>query len=171
MPSSSQMTPSASCSLRRVASGATRPCAPASARPAVTLSLMSVIPPGIRRYLTARELSKGNGQFRTRTGYCLNPAGVLGKPGPGICHLVPEWSAAERRVAAADRGGPSFGLFPVFLAAQGGQVEEGVGAAEDLGAPGKGRVGVEDFLALAQEAAEAGPLAGLAAGDGVRFGT
>jgi hypothetical protein len=76
----------------------------------------------------------GGGIARTNAGYALNPTGVL----------RPESSAGERRVAAADRGHPALGLLPVFLAAQGGQVEPGVGAAEDVGAAGEGRVGVLD---------------------------
>src|ERR1039457_6684221 len=87
-----------------------------------------------------------------RGGQCLRQPGH----GPGVRLLPPAASAGERRVDGARRVDPALGLFPAFLAAQGGHVEEGVGAAEDVGTPGEGRVGVEDLLALSQEAAEAG---------------
>src|ERR1700689_2871331 len=96
------------------------------------------------------------GIFSYQYGRIVNPAGVLR-------------SACERRVATADRGGPALGLLPVFLTPQGGHVQEGVGAAHRVGAPGEGRVGVEDFVALAQEAAHAGQLGGPVAVDPVRL--
>src|SRR5271169_2605921 len=102
---------------------------------------------------------------KTRTRYWINPIWVLSKPGPGIFIRPRKYSAGERRVAAADRGDPALGLLPVLLAAEGGQVEEGVGVPDILGAPAVNRVGVEDLVALAQEAAVARHLAGpLAAG-------
>jgi hypothetical protein len=64
-------------------------------------------------------------------------------------------SAGERGVAAADRGHTSLGLLPVLLAAEGGQVEQAVGKDEMVGAAAVGRVGVEDLIAFAQEAAVA----------------
>src|ERR1700685_4171968 len=79
-------------------------------------------------------------------------------------------SAGDRRVAAADGFDAALGLLPVLLAAEGGQVEQGVGAAEGVGAPAVGRVGVEDLVALTEEAAEAGefgrPLVAERLGDG-----
>src|SRR6266849_3714564 len=97
----------------------------------------------------------------TRTGYSINPVRVFDKPGPGIAEFrLPKCSAGEGRVSAADRRDPALGLFPVLLAPQGGQVEEGVGVPHILGAPAVNRVGVEDLVALAQEAAVARHLAG-----------
>src|ERR1035438_2437904 len=102
--------------------------------------------------------------FRNQCGQIVNPAGVgtaaRARRGPGLRLLPPAASAGERRVDGARRVDPALRLFPAFLATQGGQVEEGVGAAEDVGTPGEGRVGVEDLLALSQETAEAGHLAG-----------
>src|ERR1017187_9846332 len=91
--------------------------------------------------------------------YLQEPMRANSKPRRGMhCRSSPPPAASggERRVDGARRVDPALGLFPAFLAAQGGQVEEGVGAAEDVGTPGEGRVGVEDLLALSQEAAEAG---------------
>lgn len=53
-------------------------------------------------------------------------------------------------------------VFPVFLAAVGGDVEEGVGVAEAFDAAGVGGVGVIEVVAEAEEDAEA---VGLAAGE------
>src|SRR5579859_6861173 len=70
-------------------------------------------------------------------------------------------SAGECRVATADRFDTALGLLPILLAAKGGQVEQGVGADERVGTPAVGRVGVEDLLAVTEEAAEAGEFGGL----------
>ena len=74
-----------------------------------------------------------------------NPDRVLDKPRKGIKYTRPgylefrfpstwlaRYSAGERGVSAADRGDPALGLLPVLLAAQGGQVEEGVGVPDIL---------------------------------------
>src|SRR5215471_20665606 len=81
--------------------------------------------------------------------------------------------AGERRIAAAGRrdpGSPALGLLPVLLAAEGRHIEVGVGVPDVLGAPGEGRVGVEDLLALAQEAAVARHLGGAVTAEQARFG-
>ena len=70
-------------------------------------------------------------------------------------------SAGERRGAAPGGFDAALGLLPVLLAAEGGQVEQAVGTDQDVGAATVGRVGVEDLVALADEAAEAGELGGL----------
>ena len=79
-------------------------------------------------------------------------------------------SAREGRVPAADGRDPALGLFPVLLAAQGGQVEQDVRGADVFGAAGEGRIGVEDVLAVAQEAAVAGHLGGMAVAEELRLG-
>src|SRR5215813_10210680 len=110
--------------------------------------------------------------FGTWAGYLINPTWVLNKPGPGISRISVT-SAGERRIAAADRGdpgSPALGLLPVLLAAEGRHIEVGVGVPDVLGAPGEGRVGVEDLLALAQEAAVAGHLGGAVTAEQARFG-
>src|SRR6185312_10344306 len=76
-------------------------------------------------------------------------------------------SVGERRVRPVQPGRPS----PGFLPAQRGQVKQRVGAAEAVGAARVGRVGVEDVVAVAQEAAEAGHLCrGGVAADDLRLG-
>src|SRR5713101_5850374 len=62
-------------------------------------------------------------------------------------------------------GGTTLGLLPVLLPAEGGQVEEVVRAAGHLGAAGVVGVGVEEVVAVTQEAALAGSLDGLIAFD------
>src|SRR6185312_12401646 len=80
-------------------------------------------------------------------------------------------SVGERRVRPVQPGRPSPGFLPVFLPAQRGQVKQRVGAAEAVGAARVGRVGVEDVVAVAQEAAEAGHLCrGGVAADDLRLG-
>src|SRR5260370_30925460 len=70
-------------------------------------------------------------------------------------------SAGEGGVAAADGFDAAVGVLPVLLAAEGGQVEQGIGADEGVGAAAVGRVGVEDLIALPEEAAVAGEFGGL----------
>src|SRR5271168_3988920 len=94
---------------------------------------------------------------KTRTGYSVNLAGVSNRPVRGIRQMA---SAGERRVAAAGGFDPALGFLPVLLAAEGGQVEQGVGAAEGVGPAAVGRVGVEDLVAVPEEAAEAGEFGG-----------
>src|SRR5580704_19306337 len=77
-------------------------------------------------------------------------------------------SAGERRVAAAVGFDPALGLLPVLLAAEGGQVEQAVGTDQDVGTATVGRVGVEDLVALPEEAAEAGELGGLLVAERLR---
>src|SRR6266851_5314975 len=55
-------------------------------------------------------------------------------------------------------GGAALRLLPLLLAAQGRDVQDGVRAAELLGAAAEGGVGVEHRVAVAQEAADAGLL-------------
>src|SRR5260370_21239892 len=79
-------------------------------------------------------------------------------------------SAGERRVAAADGFDAALGLLPVLLAAEGGQVEQGIGADEGVGAAAVGRGGVEDLVVLPEEAAVAGEFGGLPVAEGLGEG-
>ena len=68
----------------------------------------------------------------------------------------PGFLAELQRVA--DRRGAAFGFLPRFLPSERGHVQEAVGEVDMVQAPGISRVRVEDFAALAQEAARAGQL-------------
>src|ERR1700755_2347616 len=61
----------------------------------------------------------------------------------------------EVRDVAALEVGAALGLLPLLLAPERAEVEEVVRAAELLHAAGERRVGVEDAVAVAQEAADA----------------
>ena len=64
-------------------------------------------------------------------------------------------SLLEAGIGRVRSGDPALGLFPLLLAPEGGEVEEGVAAAQVLGAAGRCRVGVEHALAVTQESADA----------------
>src|SRR6202034_4327539 len=70
-------------------------------------------------------------------------------------------SVGERGVGAVQRPGPSLGLLPVLGPAERGHVQQRVGRDGLLRASGVGRVGVEDLVAVADEAAEARHVLGL----------
>jgi hypothetical protein len=57
-------------------------------------------------------------------------------------------SVVEERDGGPGLLGPALGLLPIFLAAEGGQVEDAVGAAERLSSASVCRVGVEDVFAF-----------------------
>src|SRR5689334_19728007 len=63
-------------------------------------------------------------------------------------------SIRERRVRPVQPRSPPLGLFPLLLAAERRQVEQRVAAAEMVGAPRIGGVGVEDRTLHSQEAAQ-----------------
>ena len=60
-------------------------------------------------------------------------------------------------------GGATLRLLPVLLPTEGGEIQEVVRAAGHLAATGEDGVRVEDVVAVAQEAAQAGLLDGLLA--------
>ena len=67
-------------------------------------------------------------------------------------------SAGEVGGGSVQGAGPAFWLFPLFLAAQGGHVQDAVSAAGLFGAGAEGRVGMENLVAVSEEAAESGLL-------------
>src|SRR6266566_1585887 len=193
MPSSTQMTPRASWSWRHGSSAAMPPASavaavaarPVAGRagtwPTARLSLMWC-PPFRGSNTTVKDdlrIGQENGRIAGLNTPFRNPGRVLDKPRTGIKinparvsseFRLPHHSAGERRVAAADRRDPALGLLPVLLAAERRHVQVGIGVPDVLGAPGEGRIGVEDLVALAQEAAVAGHLGGAVAAEQARFG-